>query len=49
MTKKYILLVLMVLFMVPGISLGAQEKLEVKVKAETQKHNQLIIWHVLSF
>ncbi len=44
MTKKYISLVLIVLFVVSGISFGAQEKSEVKVKAETKKHNQLIIW-----
>ncbi len=46
MTKKYISLVLILFFVVSGISLGTQEKSEVKVKvkAETKKHNQLIIW-----
>ena len=44
MTKKYISLVVIVFFVVSGISLGTQEKSEVKAKAETKKHNQLIIW-----
>ncbi len=44
MTKKNISLVLIVLFVVSGLALGAQEKSEVKVKAETKTHNQLIVW-----